>query len=205
MLIDGITTLLTDIGGVLLTNGWDRYARQRAARHFGLDYNDMDERHHLTFDTYEEGKLSLDEYLERVIFYTPRHFSEDEFKQFMMAQSQSIPDMLALIGEFKRQHNLKVVAVSNEGRELTNYRVRTFHLDALIDVFVASAFVHVRKPDRDIYQIALDMAQVEPNEALYIDDRAMFVEVARGLGLRALHHVDYDATRMALMPEAVEV
>src|SRR6266516_2408383 len=86
-----ITTLFLDIGGVLLTNGWGRNSRARAADKFGLDYGEMNERHHLTFDTYEEGKLSLDEYLNRVVFYEPRPFSQDEFKEFMFAQSRPYP------------------------------------------------------------------------------------------------------------------
>ena len=86
-----ITTLFLDIGGVLLTNGWDRNIRIRAAEKFGLDQDEMNERHHLTFDTYEEGKLSLDEYLHRVVFYQDRSFSPEEFKAFMYAQSQPFP------------------------------------------------------------------------------------------------------------------
>src|SRR5438132_13509959 len=89
----GITTLFLDVGGVLLTNGWDRHARQRAAERFGIDQQEMDERHHLNFDTYEIGKQSLDVYLRRVVFYAPRKFTPDDFKQFMFAQSQPLPKM----------------------------------------------------------------------------------------------------------------
>src|SRR5512147_2404259 len=118
-----ITTVFTDIGGVLLTNGWDHHSRQRAAETFGLDYEEMSERHHLTFDTYEEGKLSLDEYLKRVVFYQERSFSQEEFTKFMYDQSQPYPDMINLIRGLKTQYGLRVAAVSNEGRELTMYRV----------------------------------------------------------------------------------
>src|SRR5689334_3321256 len=113
-----ITTLFLDIGGVLLTNGWGRDSRARAADKFGLDYDEMNERHHLTFDTYEEGKLSLDEYLNRVVFYKERSFSREEFKDFMYAQSQPFPEMIGLMRALKTQHGLHVAAVSNEGREL---------------------------------------------------------------------------------------
>ena len=80
-----ITTLFLDIGGVLLTNGWDRQARRLAAERFQLDHGEFDERHHLTFDTYEEGKLSLDEYLDRVVFFGERAFSREAFKAFMFS------------------------------------------------------------------------------------------------------------------------
>ena len=193
-----ITTLFLDIGGVLLTNGWDRNIRIRAAEKFGLDQDEMNERHHLTFDTYEEGKLSLDEYLNRVVFYQKRSFSRDEFKVFMYAQSQPFPEMIELMSGLKTQHGLQVAAVSNEGRELTVYRVQQFKLDTFIDFFVSSCFVHYRKPDADMYRIALDIAQVLPQQVVYIDDRPMFVEVAQGLEIRGIIHKGYETTRKAL-------
>ncbi len=193
-----ITTLFLDIGGVLLTNGWDRAIRKHAADKFSLDYDEMNERHHLTFDTYEEGKLSLDEYLSRVVFYQERSFSREEFKTFMYAQSQPFPEMIELMRGLKAQHGLQVAAVSNEGRELAVYRVQQFKLGTFIDFFVSSCFVHYRKPDADIYRIALDIAQVNPQQVVYIDDRPMFVEVAQGLEIRGILHKGYETTRIAL-------
>jgi putative hydrolase of the HAD superfamily len=193
-----ITTLFLDIGGVLLTNGWDHNIRTRAAEKFNLDYEEMNERHHLTFDTYEEGKLSLDKYLNRVIFYQKRSFSRDEFKAFLYAQSQPFPEMIELMRRLKTQYGLEVAAVSNEGRELTMYRVQQYNLGAVIDFFISSCFVHYRKPDEDIYRIALDIAQVRPERVVYIDDRAMFVEVAQSLGIRGIIHSAYETTRTAL-------
>ena len=180
-----ITTLFLDIGGVLLTNGWDREARRRAADAFHLDCEEMNERHHLTFDTYEEGKLTLNEYLNRVVFYEERPFSRQEFRKFMFAQSRPFPEMIELVCRLKERHRLKVAAVSNEGRELTSFRIRQFRLGTFIDFFISSCFVHYRKPDTDIYGIALDIAQVKPAQVVYIEDRPMFVETARGLGIKA--------------------
>lgn len=193
-----ITTLFLDIGGVLLTNGWDRKARVRAAEKFGLDYDETDERHHLTFDTYEEGKLSLDEYLNRVVFYEKRPFSREEFKSFMYAQSQPFPEMIELMKSLKRQYHLRIAVVSNEGRELTTYRVRQFQLNTFIDFFVSSCFVHYRKPDADIYRMALDIAQASPEQVIYVDDRPLFVEVAQGLGIRGVIHKEYETTQKAM-------
>ncbi len=192
------TALFLDVGGVLLTNGWDRSMRRRAAETFGLDYAEMDERHHLTFDTFEEGKLSLEEYLDRVVFYQSRPFSREEFQGFMFDQSQPYPEMMELIRSLKARYRLKVAVVSNEGRELTVYRVQKFKLGEFVDFFISSCFVHFRKPDADIYRIALDIAQVQPTEVIYVEDRAMFVEVAQGLGMRGIHHVSYESTRIAL-------
>ncbi|WP_027191827.1 HAD family hydrolase [Fundidesulfovibrio putealis] len=193
-----VTTLFLDVGGVLLTNGWDRKGRRAAAETFGLDLDEMDERHHLTFDTYEEGKLSLDSYLDRVVFHAPRPFTRDDFRKFMFSCSQPLPGMIELVKALKKRHNLRVTVVSNEGRELTEHRIRAFGLNAFVDSFVASCFVHIRKPDTDIYTLALDVSQVRPQEVAYLDDRAMFVEVARSLQITGILHTDLETTRAKL-------
>jgi putative hydrolase of the HAD superfamily len=193
-----ITTLFLDIGGVLLTNGWDRYARQRAAETFDLDHQEMDERHHLTFDTYEEGKLSLDQYLDRVVFFKERDFSRQDFKAFMFDQSKPFPNMISLVRSLRSRYNLKIAAVSNEGRELTIHRIKTFGLGSFMDFFISSCFVHFRKPDEDMYRMALDVAQVPPGQVVYVDDRPMFVEVAQTLGIRGIWHEGYRETMTAL-------
>ena len=193
-----ITTLFLDVGGVLLTNGWDRHARRRAAEQFNLDYEEMNERHHLTFDTYEQGKLSLDQYLERVIFYEKKRFTPEEFRTFMFDQSRPFPEMIDFISALKKEHNLRTIVVSNEGRELTEYRIRTFRLAGIIDAFVSSSFVHFRKPDEDIYRIALDISQTPVQQIAYIDDRSMFIEVAGNLGIRGIHHQGLTETRKEL-------
>lgn len=130
-----ITTLFLDIGGVLLTNGWDRSMRARAAEHFRLDAKEMDETHHLTYDTYEVGKLSLDEYLDRVVFHRDRSFSREEFKAFMFAQSQPYPEMIQLVRDLKARYQLKVAVISNEGRDLTVHRIRRFELGGVRRLF----------------------------------------------------------------------
>ena len=132
------------------------------------------------------------------MFWTPRTFSREDFKTFMFEQSKPFPEMIQLMRDLKGRHGLKIAAVSNEGRELTVHRIETFRLASFIDLFVCSCFVHCRKPDPDIYHIALDIASVRPEEVVYIDDRAMFVEVAQGLGIRSLHHSAYTSTRAAL-------
>jgi len=193
-----ITTLFLDIGGVLLTNGWDQRMRRRAADKFGLDYEEFNERHHMTFDTYEVGKLSLKHYLDRVVFYERRGFSHEEFRDFMFAQSQPLPGTIEFFSQLKQRHGLVVAAVSNEGRELTEYRVRYFELHTLVDFFISSCFVHLRKPDEDIYRLALDTAQARPEQVVYVDDRKMFVEVAQTLGIRGIHHQGLEETRSSL-------
>jgi putative hydrolase of the HAD superfamily len=189
-----ITTLFLDIGGVLLTNGWDHHARKRAARHFKLEWAEMEHRHGLNFATYEEGKLTLEEYLGRVVFYQKRTFTWAEFRRFMFAQSQPYHEMIDLMRRLKARHGLKIVVVSNEGRELNAYRIRKFKLGGFVDAFISSCFVHVRKPDTEIFRLALDIAQAPAHQTVYIENTSMFVEIADGLGIKSILHADYRST-----------
>jgi putative hydrolase of the HAD superfamily len=200
-----ITTLFLDVGGVLLTNGWDRHARELAAKTFQLDLADLESRHNLTFDTYEIGKLSLNEYLKRVVFYQKRSFSPSSFKKFMLAQSEPYNDMLKLMAQLKAKYDLKILVVSNEGLELTEHRIKKFRLGSFVDFFVCSCFVHLRKPDADIYRLALDIAQVPVEEVLYIDDRPMFVQVAQTLGIQGICHKDILSTKNALQKHGLSL
>jgi len=193
-----IIALFVDIGGVLLANGWDHQARKRAANVFNLNLDEMEDRHHLTSDTYEEGKLTLDEYLGRVVFYQKRPFTYAQFRKFMFAQSKPFLDMIELIRRLKSKYGLKIVVVSNEGRELNAHRIQTFKLNSFVDFFISSSFVHLRKPDEDIFRMALDIAQVPVNQVVYVDDRVMFVQIAKSLGIHGIHHTDYKSTRAKL-------
>jgi putative hydrolase of the HAD superfamily len=194
-----INTLFIDIGGVLLSNGWDRAMRQHAVETFGLDGKEMNERHNLLIDSYETGKLTLDEYLKSVVFYRKRDFTPEEFKNYMFAQQSSYPEMIALVREVKSRYKLKVVAVNNEGRELNIYRIQKFGLADTIDFFVSSCFVRARKPEAAIYTMALDAAQARPEETVYVDDRPFFVEVAAGLGMNGIVHKGLEPTLSDLL------
>jgi putative hydrolase of the HAD superfamily len=193
-----ITTLFLDIGGVMLSNGWGHESRRSAAEVFKLDFDDMEERHHLTFVTYEEGKLTLHEYLNRVVFYQERTFTPDQFQNFMFGQSKPFPEMIEFIRRLKEQHHLKIAVVNNEARELNEHRIKKFQLNQFVDFFISSCFVHFRKPDADIFRIALDIAQVSAEHVVYIEDVQMFVDVARDLGIRSIRHKDYVSTSAEL-------
>jgi putative hydrolase of the HAD superfamily len=189
-----ITTLFLDIGGVLLTDGWDHHARKRAATNFKLEWAEIEARHNLTFDTYEEGKLTLEEYLARVVFYQKRPFTRAQFRRFMFAQSKPYPEMVELVAQLKARHGLEIVVVSNEARELNEHRIRKFKLAGLVDSFVSSCFVHIRKPDADIFRLALDISQAPVQQVVYIENTPMFVQIAEGLGIRSILHTDYKST-----------
>jgi putative hydrolase of the HAD superfamily len=193
-----ITALFLDIGGVLLTDGWDHHARRRAAKAFQLDFAEMDERHHLVFDTYELGKLTLKEYLSRVVFHKKRSFTHAQFWKFMTEQSKAFPQMIEVIRQLKARHKLKIAVVSNEARDLNAYRIRKFKLAGFVDFFISSCFVHLHKPDADIFRLALDIAQVPARQVVYIENTPMFVQVAEGLGIRSILHTNYKSTRAKL-------
>lgn len=193
-----ISCLFLDIGGVLLSDGWGHEFRQQAAEKFNLDIPEMEMRHKLVFVVYEEGRITLDEYLDRVVFYQKRDFTKETFKDYMF--SLTVPDnnMIALIKNLKAAYQLKIVVVSNEARELNRYRLDKFELSSFVDFFVSSCYIHIRKPDARIFTLALDLSDVSANEVAYLDDVQMFVDVASGLGIRSIHHTDYESTIKAL-------
>jgi len=199
-----ITCVFLDIGGVLLTDGWDHHARKRAATNFELEFAEMEDRHHLNFEIYEEGGLTLEEYLDRVIFYKKRSFTPAQFRKFMFAQSKPYPKMIELIRRLKVRHGLKIVVVSNEARELNSHRIRKFKLDRFVDAFISSCFVHVRKPDADIFRLALDISQVPAGQVVYIENTPMFVKIAEGLGIQSILHRDYESTCEKLVSFGLE-
>ena len=147
-----ITTLFLDIGGVLLTNGWGKESGRRAAEHFKLDFADTEERHHLSYSIYEGGSLPWEEYLRRVIFFQNRDISMEQFRDFMFTQSCDHPEMINLVKELKTRYNLKIAVVNNEARELNEYRISKFGLNKFVDFYVSSCFVHIRKPDAEIFR-----------------------------------------------------
>ncbi len=192
------TSLFLDVGGVLLTNGWDRHMREEASKLFNLDYEEINKRHGLLFDTYEIGKLSLDDYIKGMVFYEPRSFSIEQFKQFMFEQSKPYDDMLNLVRRVKLEKGMQVVVVSNEGRELMHNRIEKFKMKEFVDIFVVSSFVGLRKPDKEIYRLAFDLAQVKPEQVIYIDDRPLLAELGQQLGMKAIEHRSFEQTKAVL-------
>jgi putative hydrolase of the HAD superfamily len=189
-----ITTLFLDVGDVLLNNGWDHLARRRAAKNFKLSWAEMENRHQLTFETHEEGKLAFGEYLNRVVFYEKRPFTRAQFRHFIFAQSKACPEMIELVSRLKQRYGLKIVVVSNESREVNAHRIRKFKLNGFVDSFISSCFVHIRKPDTDIFRLALDISQARAQQVIYIENTPMFAQIAEGLGIRSILHTDYTST-----------
>ncbi len=193
-----VTTLFLDIGGVLLTNGWDHQARKRAAKVFKIELAEMTRRHQLISAAHEKGELTLGEYLRRVVFYRSRPFTQERFRKYMFAQSRAYPRMIELVSALKARYGLKIAVVSNEGRELNAYRIRVFKLDRFVDFFISSCFVHLRKPELEMFRMALDISQTPANRIVYIDNTPSFTRIARRLGMRGIVHTTYGSTRAKL-------
>ena len=181
-----ITTLFLDIGGVLLTKGWDSALRKRTAEHFSVDYAELDHRHRVTYDTYESGKMSLETYLRQIIFFEPRAFTSEDVTRYILDQAKPYQDTIDLVHRLKAVYGLRIAVVSNEGREIAEDRIARFQLKEFVDFFIVSAFVHFRKPDLDIYRLALDVAQVRPDQVAYVEDRPLLCEVAASIGIRSV-------------------
>jgi putative hydrolase of the HAD superfamily len=181
-----VTALFFDIGGVLLTNGWDRDSREAAAKKFHLDWEEFEDRHELVLHAFEVGEMGLEEYLDRVIFYRRRDFTRQEFKHFIYAQARPMPKSLALMGRIAKPRKYLISALNNESRDLNAYRIDKFHLREYFETFLSSCYLGVRKPDKAIYTQALSITQRQPDECVFVDDRALNLECAQELGMHTI-------------------
>lgn len=195
-------TLLIDIGGVFLTNGWDRHARAAAIARFDLDAVEVGRRHEEVAPAFECGEISLDSYLNTVIFYQQRDFDRDAFIDFMHSRSRAY-DTLELLAELADSGLYRIATINNESRELNRYRIETFGLDRWFDAFFSSCYLGVRKPDPRIYRIALDILRPDPARCLFIDDRRPNTDAAEAVGLRAVHAPDPAGLRSLLRAAGV--
>ena len=190
-----ISALFWDNGGVILTNGWDRPARQRAVEKFQLDWADFEERHELLLNAFETGGLSLDDYLKRTVFYRPRPYTLEEFKKFMFEQSQAYPESLAWVKSLARTRRYLMASLNNESLELNEYRIAQFKLRECFEIFFSSCYLGVRKPHPEIYKLALKITQRQPAECILIDDRGLNLEYARELGIQTIQYKNLSQLR----------
>jgi len=200
-----ITTLFWDIGGVIMTNGWDTGARRRAAETFHLDWEEFQDRHDLSFPAFDSGLSSLDEYLNRTLFYRPRAFTREEFIAFMFAQSKEYPESRAVLDKLARMEKYFIGSINNEPLELNEYRIKAFHLRRDFQVFFSSCYLHTRKPEEMIYRIALEVTQRPAEECVFIDERPLNLETPRKLGFKTIHYQDAEQLRAELKSYGVEV
>lgn len=200
-----ITTLFWDIGGVILTNGWDTRSRREAASTFRLDWEEFHERHDLSFPAFDSGNVSLNEYLDRTLFYRPRGFTREEFTAFMFAQSKEYPESRAVLDAAARTGRYFIGAINNEPLELNEYRIEAFGLRRDFQVFFSSCYLHARKPEEMIFRIALEVTQRPAQECVFVDDRPLNLENPRRLGMNTIHYQSAAQLRQDLQRHGVEV
>jgi putative hydrolase of the HAD superfamily len=181
-----ISAIFWDVGGVLLSNAWDREQRRRALKQFALDEVEFESRHEMLVSSLERGKISLQEYLERAIFYRPRAFTPDAFKQYMFSLSQPNTETLQLAAELGRSCKYRMSTINNESKELNLFRIQTFGLGEIFSLFVSSCFVGLRKPEEGIYRLALEITQRPPEECCFVDDRPLNLDSAARLGMHVI-------------------
>jgi putative hydrolase of the HAD superfamily len=196
--LTAIRALFWDVGGVLLTNAWDRKERAKAFEHFHLDPDEFQSRHELVVSSFERGKISLDEYLARTVFYRERPFRADEFRKYMFTLSQPFPDVLQFARGLADTGRYLMATINNESRELNNYRIETFGLWQIFRLFVSSCFVGLRKPEVDIYRMALEMTHIPAEACCFIDDRALNLECAAQLGMHTIQMQGLEQLRAEL-------
>ena len=199
-----ISALFWDVGGVLLTNGWDRASRRRAAEEFDLGWDEFQERHDLVVTDFERGRISLDEYLRCTVFHRDRSFTAEAFKDFMFAQSKPHAATLAIVERFARDRKYMLATLNNESLELNLYRIEKFGLRDYFDLFLSSSFLGVMKPEEAMYRLALHVTQRDPANCVFIDDRELNVERAALVGIRAIHYQNPEQLRHDLQELGVE-
>src|SRR3981081_1585844 len=200
-----ITTIFFYIGGVLRTDGWGSDSRRAAAAEFKLDADDFTDRHEKVAHLIETNRLALERYLDLVIFYRPRSFSRDDFREFIFAQSQPKPESLEVVHQLAGLKKYFMATLNNEILELNLYRIEHFDLGKDFSVFFSSCFLGLRKPDEAIYRVALSVTQRAPDQCLFIDDREVNLECPRALGLHTIHFQDAIQLRRELRENGVDL
>jgi putative hydrolase of the HAD superfamily len=200
-----IRAMFWDVGGVLVSNAWDRAQRGRALEQFKLDEAEFQDRHEMVVSSLERGKMALDEYLDRTIFYRPRHFAREVFKDYVFSLSQPHREVLALAEQLAKSGKYFMATINNESKELNLYRIQTFGLREIFSVFVSSCFVGLRKPEEAIYRLALEVTQKSAEDCCFIDDRALNLESAKRLGMHTIEMQDVEQLRRDLRKLEVEI
>jgi putative hydrolase of the HAD superfamily len=196
--VSAIRAIFWDVGGVLLSNAWDRTQRTTALEHFHLDEAEFHDRHEMVVSSFERGKITLDEYLDRTVFYRTRPFTRDEFRDFMYSLSQPFPEVLSFAQALSDSGKYFMGTINNESRELNYYRIEKYGLRKMFRLFISSCFVGFRKPERDIYRLALETTQIPAEACCFIDDRALNLECATKLGMKTIEMQNVEQLRADL-------
>ena len=194
-----ITTILWDVGGVLLTNGWDHKERAAVLSHFGVDRDAFEQRHADPNDAWEKGLLTVEEYLQKTLFSEPRNFTVAEFVEAMKAESKVLDDSaIGILGTLAASSPVFLGILNNESRELNDYRIDQFKLRDYFDVFLSSCYVGLRKPDTQMFKLALNVLQCDPDSVAFVDDRPGNVQAANEVGMHGIHYQGAESLKAEL-------
>lgn len=197
--MSGISTILWDVGGVLLSNGWDQQQRDGVLERFGLNKAEFDRRHAEVFEAWEKDEIGVDEYLRHTVFFEPRSFNKAQFLEAMQGESRLLADSgIGILRQLAASQQYVLATVNNESRAMNEYRISRFGLIAIFDAFFSSCYLGMRKPDRRIYQVALDILQRDPEDCVFIDDRAENVAAAASLGIHGIRYEGSEKLRASL-------
>ena len=202
--MSSIKAIFWDVGGVLLSNAWDRGQREQALAYFKLDEEEFADRHELVVSSFERGKINLNEYLERTVFYRSRPFTQEEFQNYIYSLSQPKPEMLAFAKTLADSGRYLMGTINNESLDLNLYRIEKFRLRDIFRLFISSCYVGLRKPEPEIYTLALEITQQTPEECCFIDDRALNLEVAKRVGMHGIEMDTVDQLKSDLMKFGVQ-
>ncbi len=187
-----VTHLFFDIGGVLGTNGWSTAQRAAAIERFGLDAAEFEQQHRDAVGTFEQGRMTLDEYLDATVFYQRRDFGRKAFIDFMLAESRPDEATVALARRLAATGRYRLMTLNNESLELNLHRIARFGLCDIFEAFFTSCWIGVAKPSRRIYEVALGISQAPPSRAVFIDDRSPNLMPAQALGMQTVHFTTGD-------------
>jgi len=204
MLVAPFDVILFDVGGVLLTNGWDHGERAAAAEHFGLNAEELEARNTKVVAAWDRSEIDRNQYLDATVFTEPRSFTHDEFFDFMLSQSRVQPDgALEILREVAASKRFLVGSLNNEPREMNEYRFGKFELRRYLKVAFSSCYMGLRKPEPAMYRRALDILGCPPYRILFIDDREENVAGAAAAGIKAIRFAGAEALRAELEARGV--
>jgi len=203
--VSSVKTLFFDIGGVCLTNGWDHISREKSTKYFSLDYEELERKHKKIFKQFEKGKITLDKYLDEILFYEKREFTKQDYIDFMYSQSKALDSTLKLLSKLKARQEYKIASINNESLELNRYRIMKYNLDKYFDCFFSSCYLGTRKPEPDIFYKALKILHNEPDECLFLDDREENYRSALTVGMNAILIYDIKELEHKLIEKIISI
>jgi len=192
-----LTHVFFDIGGVLGTNGWDREQRARAIEKFSIE-DDFEHRHHQVVSEFETGAMSLEEYLDVTVFYTPRLFSREDFELYMLGLSEPNPYAIEIAKHVAGTGRVRLMTMNNESAVLNTYRIERFGLRPIFSAFLSSCWLGVRKPSRSFFERGIAIAQADAERSMLIDDRDQNLAPAAALGMQTIHYTDPESLARSL-------